>query len=229
MGSQRVRVTLLRLRGCSGAEPLGRFGRQGERPARHGERRGLIRDHRDRRVKVLPQPVQQRHERLERRAGSDGREDRDPRLQQREWAVLEVGRGVRVGEDPGELLELERPLPGGCIFVPAREDEQAIGADLVAGHRLDCRLEPDRRGHRVGDRGDRIGIRRIAGERRRKCRDRQQLGRVGLGRRDRELGPGAEVDAGLRGRRQRRRRIVGDGERGGTLPSTLLDDRDHVR
>ena len=40
--------------------------------------------------------------------------------------MLEVGGGVRVGEDPCQLLELERPLAGGRVFVPAREDEQPV-------------------------------------------------------------------------------------------------------
>ncbi len=137
------------------------------------------------------------------RTRADGCEDRDARLEQRERTVLEVGGGIRVGEDPRQLLELERPLAGCRVFVPAREDEQAIGVGLVGGHRLDSGLEPDRPGDRVRDRGQRADVRRVPGHRGRQRGDRQQLGRVGLGGGDRELGARAEIDARLGGRGER--------------------------
>jgi hypothetical protein len=44
-------------------------------------------------------------------------------------------------------------------------------------------------------------------------RDRGELGRVGLGRGDRPLGSGAQVDDVLRGLRERRPGLVRDGDR----------------
>ena len=78
----------------------------------------------------------------------DDREDRHAGLDQRDRPVLEVGRGVRVGEDVGKLLDLDRPLPRGRVLVAAGEDEQPVGGGLVAsaiaamsGSRLEHRRE----------------------------------------------------------------------------------------
>ena len=56
------------------------------------------------------------------------REDRDARLDERERAVLEVGRGIRVGEDLRELLELERPFARGGVLEAAGEDQRTVAA-----------------------------------------------------------------------------------------------------
>ena len=82
---------------------------------------------------------------------------------------------------------------------------------------LDLGLEVEARGQRVGDRGDGGAVGRVVGQRRRQQRDREQLGRVGLGRGDRPFRAGAEGDRPVRGGRQRRVGLVGDRDRRGAL------------
>ena len=167
-------------------------------------------------------------------ARPDGRdrEDREALVDEGHGPVAEVGGGVRVGDDVGELLELERPLARGRVAeapahddarVPRREGGRGLGDRRLGGQRL---------GDRVGDAGQlRVRAQRVrrplegGGEQ----RDRGQLGRVGLGRGDRELRAGPEVDHVVRGRRERRVRVVGDRDRRDALAAARLDDADDVR
>ena len=85
---------------------------------------------------------------------------RDPRLHERDRAVAEVRRGVRIREDPRQLLELERPLARRGVLEAAPDDDAAIEAAGLGGEGrrdpLDGRLEGERRLDLVGDRGERL-------------------------------------------------------------------------
>jgi len=83
------------------------------------------------------------------------REDRHAGFDERERAVLEVGGGIRVGEQVGQLLELERPLARGRVLVASGDDEGARGRRLVDRDPFDLGFEREGRGQ--GSRGWRRG------------------------------------------------------------------------
>ena len=111
----------------------------------------------ERGVEVVAQPREQRDQIGLGRARR-GRRARTgtPGSTQRQRTVLEVGRGVRVGEDLRQLLELERPLARGRVLVAAGEDEQP--GRRRPGRRRSRSMSGssvERRGDRVRDRGQR--------------------------------------------------------------------------
>ena len=131
--------------------PVGKL----DRPARQCQRGGQVRDDHQRRIEIRPQPREQRDEVGLGRPGPGDREDRHAGLDQRQRAVLEVGRGIRVGEDAGELLELERPFARGGVLVAAGDDERPRRGGLVGGDPLDLGLELEGSARwRLGDRRD---------------------------------------------------------------------------
>ena len=143
--------------------------------------------------------------------------------------MLEIGRGIGVGEDPCQFLELECPLAGRRVLEPAGDDERPGRGRLVERDPLDLGLEVEDARERVGDRGDGGTVGRVVGQGGRQQGDREQLGGVGLGRGDRPFRAGPERDRPVRGGRQRRIGLVGDGDRRGALGAGLGDDRRRCR
>ena len=112
--------------------------------------------------------------------------------------MLEIGRGVGIGEDAGQLLELESPLAGGRVLEPAGDDERPGRGRLVERDPLDLGLQVEDACEGVGDGGDRSTVGRIVGQGGRQQGDREQLRGVGLGRGDRPLRAGPERDRPVR-------------------------------
>jgi hypothetical protein len=117
--------------------------------------------------------------------------------------VEEVGRRVRVGEDVRQLLELERPFPRRRVLIATAEHDAAIDADLVLRDAADLGLRGEHGGQVLRNGAQRRARIGRAFEGRDEHRDRDQLGGVGLGRRDCPLRAGPQVDDMLRGHRQR--------------------------
>ena len=215
------------------AEPLRHAFGHRQRPATDGSNRGQVRDDGELGAVVVPEADEHLgHARLGRSGWSD-RQDRHVLVDEREWAVEEIRRRVRIGEHPRELLELERPLPGGRVLEASTEDEDPIGGSLGRGDPLDFGLDleglGDRRRQRrerdlVGGAGARVRIERGCEQ-----GDRHELGGVRLGGGDGVLGAGGQVDDVLGRRCERRRRIVGDGKGRLALIAGRLDHGDDVR
>ena len=85
--------------------------------------------------------------RLERRPGRSEREHRPAGADRRHRAVHQVGRGVRLEQQPGQLADLQRDLVRGAVVDPARDDGAAVdGAERVerrdvVPRALDLRLD----------------------------------------------------------------------------------------
>ena len=131
--------------------------------------------------------------------------------------------------DPRELLELERPLPGGRVVEAAPEDDEPVApAAWAAATAARLGLDLERLGERAGD-GRERGLAAVAGvesaiERRHEQRDRQRARRCTSWWRRRRARGRRQVDDVLGRRRRAPSRIVGDGDRrlrpGGGPPST---------
>ncbi len=143
--------------------------------------------------------------------------------------MLEVGRRVRIGEDPRELLELEGPLAGGGVLVAAGEDEQPVGGGLVGGH---ARTSGSRSRATAMASGIASRAAVSAGSPVRAA-DRAAIARSSvvyvLVAATASSGPAPEVDGRLGGRRQGRGRVVGDGQGRCALAAAFVDHGDDVR
>ena len=79
------------------------------------------------------------------------REDLVARLDERQRAVLEVGRRVGLGVDLRELLELERPLARGGVVEGAAEDRALVEVAAGLGEPGRLVFDGERRGEGTGN------------------------------------------------------------------------------
>mmetsp|Transcript_9771 Transcript_9771/g.22976 ORF Transcript_9771/g.22976 Transcript_9771/m.22976 type:complete len:347 (+) Transcript_9771:137-1177(+) len=150
-----------------------------------------------------------------RRDDDDGHELVD----ERDGAVLHLGRGVALGVDVGDLLKLERALEGhGEVEAPAQVEEVG-GVPEDARHVEHLLLLLEHLAHLVGQRGERLElllevsravVALLLEELERDHAHDADLRGEGLGRGDADLGPGVQVDAAVRLARNGRAHRVAD-------------------
>ena len=158
------------------------------------------------------------------------RPDREELVERGDRPVREVGRGQRLGRDAAGLLQLERDLAGGReLDAAADHDHPAdVGERLgepphlarEAGQRLLGLVGDD--AQRVGDLG--AAAARVRGEQ----RDRGQLVRVALGRRDPPLLARVQRHDHLADLRERRALVVRERDRERAVAPRVLGVGDHV-
>jgi hypothetical protein len=183
----------------------------------------------------IAQPAQQRRHAGHRRPARDDREDTEAGLDHGDRSVLEVGGRVRIRGYSGHLLELARPLPGRRVVVTAPQDgtsrESAPRQGDVLHHAIETEYRLDGRRQPVhGGRFARGAFDADAGHAQRVGQEGHdgEFRDVRLGRGHGKLRTRLERHDDIRRVRERRRRIVGDGEGQRALGSTVLDDPDHV-
>ena len=170
-----------------------------------------------------------------------GRDADDGRLlvEQGDRAVLHLTRGVRLGRDVGDLLELQRPLQAhrNADVTPEVEEE---GLVLIAlGDGLDRRRLPSRQAASfcgsartssisAGRSASAMTSRASPSRSARRYRSRH-LGGERLRRRDAHLDAGVRVEHGVDLARDLRARRVGDRQRAGPEPPGEPDRCERVR
>ena len=92
----------------------------------------------------LAEPHEQRVDVGRGRARRREHEDRVAGFGEGERAVEEVGGGVRIGGDPGQLLELQRQLPGRGVLVAAPDDDEPVARARRDGARRPPPRAPSR-------------------------------------------------------------------------------------
>ena len=145
-------------------------------------------------------------------------EGREAGLDERQRPVDEVGRGVRVGQHVGQLLELQRPLARRGVVVAATEHDAAVQGRLVGRDAPGLALLVERRGQGVGQAAEVVRARgRSPARPAVEHGQHDQRRRVRLGGRHGPLGAGPQVEVMLRGGGHVRAGRVGDGQRQGAL------------
>ena len=150
--------------------------------------------------------------------------------------MLHLRRRVALGVDVADLLELERPLERGREVVAATEVEEILRVLVRLGDLLDLRRTIENALDLLGELGERLcdlapahhRERALASELEREERERNDLAREGLGRRDADLGPRVQIDAAVVLARDRRSHDVDQPERAGTTALGLAHGGERV-
>ena len=209
----------------SGGELLADPGRQGD-TYRGGLDRGGRPD-----AEHVGSHLGQARQHLLRRLAADPRcrhgQHRDLGIDHGQGPVQQIGAGERLRSDVGRLHQLEGGLASGRVRVAAGRGHQP-GREAVALRQLaDVGVVHD---HLVGQGGQRLGRRPVAAAQPVDDQiEREQLGRVGLGRGHGALFPRQHVDLELSRLGQRGSGLVGDRQGEGTLFPGDLQRLDEVR
>ena len=120
-----------------GAEPLGQIGGEAQGGARQGQRLVLVGDGNQLGTALFDQGCEQRQKVFEHRPSGHRGEDGKALGDEGHRTMLQVGGRVRLGEDAGELFELQRPLGGRRVIEAAAEHHALCHVPVLSGRLLD--------------------------------------------------------------------------------------------